>query len=203
MPWVNYLFCALQNISNMKKFILSTFILGALIIQACTSQMNKETYSKYQTTGNEISTQAQATLLANVSKAIQTGGPEYAVEFCNLEVSGIVDSLNNLFQCDIGRISDKNRNVNNSISSKEDQIIWQIFANTTIIDTVVQDQHHILYYKRINTAMPACLKCHGVPGSDINEATAQELNTLYPDDQATGYKLNDFRGLWKIRFDQN
>jgi len=187
----------------MKKLILSVIIFGASIISACTSQLDKKNYSKYQTTGNDVSNQAQAILLANVGKAIQTGGPEYAVEFCNLEVSEIVDSLNNLFQCEIGRISDKNRNVNNSISSKEDQLIWQIFANTSIIDTVVQDQQDILYYKRITTAMPACLKCHGVPGSDINEATARKLNTLYPDDRATGYKLNDFRGLWKIRFEQN
>jgi len=48
--------------------------------------------------------------------------------------------------------------------------------------------------------MPACLKCHGVPESDIDSATVQKLRALYPTDLATGYRLNDFRGLWKIEF---
>jgi len=182
----------------MKKFILSAIVLGVVIIQACTSQMDKESYSKYQTTGNEISNLAQATLLANVGRAIQEGGPGYAVEFCNLKASGIVDSLNNVYQSKISRVSAQNRNPENGLSSKTDQILWQIFENSAIMDTVIQDQQHILYFKRINTAMPACLKCHGIPGIDINEATVEKLHVLYPADKATGYKLNDFRGLWRI-----
>jgi hypothetical protein len=48
--------------------------------------------------------------------------------------------------------------------------------------------------------MPACLQCHGQPGTDINEATMAQIKNLYPEDHATGYKLGDVRGLWKVTF---
>ena len=48
--------------------------------------------------------------------------------------------------------------------------------------------------------MPACLKCHGTPEKDIDAATLEKLNLLYPEDLATAYQLNDFRGLWKVEF---
>jgi len=48
--------------------------------------------------------------------------------------------------------------------------------------------------------MPACLKCHGNIETDINVSTRNKLTELYPNDLATGYKLNEFRGLWKVEF---
>ena len=61
----------------------------------------------------------------------------------------------------------------------------------------------LVYYKPIRIALPACLKCHGEPISDIDVATSEKIQNLYPADLATGYKLNDFRGLWKIEFPVN
>ena len=177
-------------------------LVAIFFFHACNSSMDKETYAKYQKQGNEISNLAQATLLANVGQAIQTGGPEYAVEFCNLEASGIVDSLNLVYQCEISRVSDKNRNPQNALTTDIDQKLWQVFKDNPISDTVIQAGPSVMYFKRINTAMPACLKCHGVPGNEISEATMDKLHELYPNDLATGYQLNDFRGLWKIRFDR-
>ncbi len=48
--------------------------------------------------------------------------------------------------------------------------------------------------------MPACLKCHGLPGKDIDANTLALLQKKYPEDKATGYKLGDLRGAWKISF---
>jgi len=176
------------------------FVVLVVILQSCNTRpnLNEDNYSDYRKKGNEISNLAQATLLANVGKAIQTGGPEYAVEFCNLKASGIVDSLNTVYQSHISRVSALNRNPENQLSSETDRELWELFENNTQLDTVVQFDNKIMYYKRINTAMPACLKCHGVPGTDINAATAEKLQALYPNDKAQGYHLNDFRGLWKI-----
>ena len=51
--------------------------------------------------------------------------------------------------------------------------------------------------------MPACLKCHGVTGNDIDQATTEKLKKFYPNDLATGYQLDDFRGLWKFEIETN
>lgn len=167
---------------------------------ACSQNIDRETYNKYQKSGQDITTNVQAELLSNVGKAIQTGGPEYAVEFCNFEASSIVDSLNGVFDCEISRVSAKNRNPQNAMDTEEDNHMWELFANEQLADTILQNGNNLVYYKPIRIGMPACLKCHGNTETDINAATSAKLKELYPADLATGYKLNDFRGLWKVEF---
>jgi hypothetical protein len=162
--------------------------------------MSEETYAEFQKKGNEISAKAQSVLLANVGKAMQTGGPVHAVEFCNLQASTIVDSLNKANNCVITRISEKNRNPANHLKTAADKNLWKVFETGATGDTIIQEQNKLVFYKPIHTGLPACLKCHGQPGSDIDVATFDKINGLYPADLATGYKLNDFRGLWKIEF---
>ena len=173
-----------------------------VFLVSCQTKINSETYSNYQEKGNQISNVAQATLLVNVGKAIQEGGPEYAVEFCNLKASSIIDSLNRANNCNISRVSEKNRNPGNMLKTPSEKELWKIFQTSNKQDTLLQNNKKLVYYKRINMALPACLKCHGSTESDINPATKTKLQDLYPNDLATGYQLNDFRGLWKIEFRQ-
>lgn len=191
----------------------STVVIPAVlvfVIFSCTNQPKKENrideekYASYLEKGNNISNQAQAVLLGNVSNAMQKGGPEYAVEFCNLQASTLVDSLNRVNNCFISRVSEKNRNPRNKLSGKQEKQLWKYMANQSekgnLHDTLIQTNSKLVYYKPIKTAMPACLNCHGNPGEDIQPAVLEKINTYYPDDKATGYELNDFRGMWKITF---
>lgn len=170
---------------------------------ACSHKINNETYKKYQKRGQEITANVQAVLLSNVGKAIQTGGPEYAVEFCNLQANAIVDSLNEEFDCNISRISAKNRNLQNELDTNQEKEMWKLFTEKQQADTIIQSGNELVYYKPIKIGMPACLKCHGNPETDLNAATKVKLKELYPADLATGYQLNDFRGLWKVEFSRN
>ncbi|MFV0592730.1 MAG: DUF3365 domain-containing protein [Draconibacterium sp.] len=154
---------------------------------------------KYQSKGSEVTKQTQTVLLSNVGSAIQKGGTEFAVGFCNIKASPLVDSLSQIFSCRISRVSEKNRNPENSLNKTEENL-WETFRNGNQADTLLKSNKSFIYYKRINTSMPACLKCHGNTESEINGATLQRIQTLYPNDRATGYKLNDFRGLWKVEF---
>jgi len=173
-----------------------------IFLFSCDYGIDTATYLKFQKSGNAISGKVQTTLLSNVGKAIQRGGPQHAVEFCNLKAGSIVDSLNLVYNCTISRISEKNRNPENELSSAQEKELWRIFSKGTLADTLIKENKNLVFYKPIKTGMPACLKCHGDPESDINETTRQKLQVLYPNDLATGYKLNDFRGLWKIEFEQ-
>ena len=177
------------------------FLIAVLVLFfSCKSKTDLANYTEIQKKGSEMATLAQSVLLANVGKAIQTGGSVYAVEFCNLNASVITDSLNIAGNCVISRISAKNRNPENGLKTESEQMLWSIFENGTLNDTVIFENRNLIYYKPIKTGLPACLKCHGEIGSDIDAVTAEKLKNLYPNDLATGYKLNDFRGLWKIEF---
>jgi cytochrome c553 len=189
----------INNYNEMKNRLLLLLTVFFLLF-SCKKSIQPEIYIEHIEKGNNISALAQAALLTNVAAAIQTGGPAYAVEFCNLKASVITDSLNNVFNCTISRISAKNRNTENALVSATDKELWAIFEKGMVADTVVQLGEKLVFYKSIRTAMPACLKCHGVPGTDIDSVTVQKIQTLYPSDLATSYKLNDFRGLWKIEF---
>ena len=184
------------------KFYL-VLIIAAFFLYSCNSKIDTETYSKYQKRGGEISNLAQSVLLANVGQAIQKGGPVHAVEFCNLKASLIIDSLNNVNNCVISRVSDKNRNPENNLKTGTDENIWSIFVKGATKDTVIQEHKKLIYYKPIKIALPACLKCHGETGSNIDSTTSEKIQNLYPADLATGYKINDFRGSWKIEFSIN
>ncbi|MCY1721181.1 DUF3365 domain-containing protein [Prolixibacteraceae bacterium Z1-6] len=175
--------------------VLFIFLLG------CSTKIDSGTYAGIQQKGREVSAVAQTTLLKNVGSAIQKGGPQYAVEFCNLEAADIIGNINAQYNCTISRVSAKNRNPNNALVSEQEKTLWMIFQQTELTDTVIRgNKQQLVYYKTIKIGMPVCLKCHGNPESDINTPTLQKLHELYPNDQATGYQINDFRGLWKIEF---
>lgn len=190
-----------------SAFFVVSILLSALIISCNSNQKNTvspEVYSEYTQKGNEISGNAQGVLLANVGSAMQKGGPEYAIEFCNLQASALIDSLSKANNCTISRVSAKNRNPGNNLKNEKEKQLWDHYAEKlksgNASDTLLRSENALVYYKPIKTAMPACLKCHGVPGEDIQSATYQKIRELYPNDKATGYDLNEFRGMWKIAF---
>ncbi len=195
----------------MKLTELTLLVVAAIIIISCSNKnsqntMDAETYNRFLETGSEVSGQAQSALLSHVSGAMKEGGTLYAVEFCNLEASEITDSLNNLYNCTISRVSDKNRNPQNALSTDTEKQLWEYFLSVQetemIHDTVVMEGNQAVYYKPILTAMQACLQCHG-PKEEIDPATYTKIRELYPEDEATGYGLNELRGLWKIEFDRD
>lgn len=201
------LFIKFKVMKNNFSFGFGFLLLSVLF--SCNSKQDRqkiahETYAELTEKGNTISNQAQGVLLANVSKAMQQGGPTYAIEFCNLEVSDITDSLSNLYNCTISRVSAKNRNPDNALGGEWEKALWDAYEEKlqsgNAGDTLILNNEVLVYYKPIKTAMPACLNCHGVPGSDIAPATLEKIQKLYPNDKATGYSMNEFRGLWRIAF---
>jgi hypothetical protein len=184
----------------MKSKTLIIVSAVVLLFSCNSKKISEETYSEFQKIGNEISNKTQSVLLANVGHAMQTSGSLNAVEFCNLKASTLVDSLNKVNNCVISRISEKNRNPENNVKTNIEKDLWEIFITTNVTDTLILEQNKLVFYKPIKTSLPACLKCHGQPGSDIDPLTFEKIQHLYPKDLAIGYKLNDFRGLWKIEF---
>lgn len=199
-----------ENAVTMKRTAIVIPVILIIVALSCTNQSKKveiidsEKYNTYLEKGDEISNRAQAVLLGNVSAAMKKDGPEYAVEFCNLKASSIIDSLNRANKSVISRVSSKNRNPDNDLKTKKEKRLWKSMAelveNGNAHDTLLMMNNQLVYYKPIKTALPACLNCHGDPGADIQPTVVQKINEYYPNDKATGYTLNEFRGMWKIIF---
>jgi len=163
-------------------------------------------YAEYLEMGKGAASSTQGVLMANIGQAIKKGGTVHAVQFCNVNAMPLVDSLSTSSGMKIGRISARNRNSANKITTKEDRMAWKYFANNegegAASDTVLYNRaKEPVYYKPIRIGMETCLKCHGSRSLDIELATLEKIDELYPGDNAVNYSMGELRGLWKVEFE--
>jgi len=189
----------------ITSFLILLAISSCGIKQEKAAQKEKSIKQEYLQKGGEIVELTQSELLRNVSQAMQTGGPGYAVEFCNLRAMILKDSLSRLHNCQVRRIASKYRNPADmpQTETEKDQLYQYQSANQKgepIEPQVYLFDDRIEYYKPIFMDKGTCLICHGIPGEQISEETLEQIKTRYPDDLATGFAMNDFRGAWKITF---
>ena len=180
--------------------LLLTVVFGSCQIgqkQKLTEQQEKE----YIIKGDSISDFMQGILLKHVANAINHGGTDFAIGFCNMNAIPITDSVSALYHVQIQRLSDKNRNPDNAIKTLEDSLAWQKIKSSSSSFIEQQSSGDIVYYKPIKTGMPTCLKCHG-SSAEIESKTLALINEKYPDDKAVGYSQGDLRGMWKIKFSE-
>jgi hypothetical protein len=181
-----------------------TFALILFIVSSC-GKTEEQVKLEYLKKGEEITNQAQAELLKNVSVAMKKGGPVYAIEFCNIRALPLLDSLSTNNNCEIRRISLKYRNPADKPQDnlEEEQLnLYQgaLYQGAPLEPKVFLSEDRIEYFKPILLGMDACLNCHGSPGTHIAEETLTKIKELYPEDLATGFALNEFRGAWKVTF---
>lgn len=160
----------------------------------------------YEQLGAEITAQAQSAILLQLSKAIQNEGIEGAIEYCNANISLIIDSLSQTHQCKIRRTSLKLRNPANAPKNEDEVLILQKFhenySQSQKIDSKLMERDgKPIYYKPIVIMMETCLKCHGKPNIHVSSNTLKKIQKLYPNDQATNFELQDFRGMWIVEFE--
>ena len=71
------------------------------------------------------------------------------------------------------------------------------------IDPIVEEINGEVNFYYPITTNTMCLQCHGTPNEQITSTTFNALNKLYPEDKATGYDLDQVRGIWSINFETN
>ena len=139
-------------------------------------------------------------LKKGVSEAINTGGLINAISVC----SDLAPEIGMAYAKEgwsITRISDKSRNRNNQATSEQLDIItefeWKDQAPPFIAEwKKIAGTQTYCYYKPIYM-QEMCLNCHG-PKNDIKKDVAAAIAASYPNDAATGYKVNDLRGMFVV-----
>lgn len=199
------------------RLLIALFLIAAF--SACFFEKKNENLSKdeevlslsdstinvYREQGRFIAKSSFQALSSQLTGAIQTGGISYAVSFCNIEAVPIMDSMTAEFNADIKRVSEKNRNPDNSPDAFE-QMLLDLFDQNLknsgkANDTVLLDLNNKLVYAAPILLAQLCLQCHGLIGTDISDENNSMIKKLYPDDKATGFVPGDLRGIWRIRFE--
>ena len=200
-----------QKSNHMKKYLYSiaaSFFAFMFLVSCNPKQqpdnaaINEVDTMYFIQQGDSISTIMQRVLLSNVMKATKAAGPAYAVTFCNERAMPLTDSLSEKYHCQIQRISDKYRNPSNKPTKYDEDILLRSGSSNSGEPLLVSENGRVVYYKPIRIAMPACLNCHGTDNKDIAPKTLEAIVQKYPNDLAVGYKEGDFRGLWKITFQE-
>ena len=186
----------------MQKSVVILFLLF-IALSSCQSgqkqKLTEQQKKEYVAKGDSISDFMQGVLLKNVATAINHGGTEFAIGFCNMNAIPITDSVSALYHVQIQRLSNKNRNPDNAIRMLDDSLAWQKIKSSSTSFVEQNSSGEVVYYKPIKIGMPTCLKCHG-SSADIETKTLALINEKYPDDKAVGYNQDDLRGMWKIKF---
>lgn len=198
--------------TNMKRTALILIILSFIL--ACAGPESSEekdartlSVSEARDIGKKVSAVAGATLVSQLGRAIAEQDAAYAIRFCNLSASEIVDSINRANNCTVQRLTTRRRNPSNRIETAWDKIAWNSFRTSDPDakrpDTVLVARGVPVYYQPIFIKSELCLQCHGSRSTDIELATLEAIDSLYPADAAVNYVLGDLRGMWKISFDGN
>jgi len=188
----------------MKNLLLLALV---VIFISCNSKKTLQSYSQLDTTyisrGNVIAKLSFETLSGELQKALQNGGIDSALRYCNLRAYPITDSLSIAHQASIKRVSTKVRNPRNKADELATFMVKgfgiDVSEDKAITSKLVLKDDSVLFFKPIIT-QPLCLTCHGTPGKEVAFSTDSTIQKLYPRDKAVGYKNNEVRGVWRIAF---
>jgi len=188
----------------MKYIIM---IPGLLFMMSCSKPLKERVTEKidsiYFTNGNKIAKISFETISGELKKALANGGIEHALRYCNENAYPITDSLAAAHQVSIKRVSNKNRSPRNKADDMEDYLIKgfgiDLSEGKDLSPKAILKDDSVIFYKPILT-QGLCLNCHGTPGKEITFSNDSLIQSLYPNDKAIGYQVNQLRGLWRIGF---
>ncbi|POY38833.1 hypothetical protein C3L50_11945 [Flavobacterium alvei] len=188
----------------MNKINVFIFIVLGFLIISCNKKPKEETtvISKdVKETLQKYAVETKGVLGKNLMNAINTQGTEKAIEFCSTRAIVLTDSMGTAFNATLKRVSDKPRNPVNKANDNETAFInelkQKISKGEKMTPKFSESDGKITGYFPIETnAM--CLQCHGSKDLDIKPNVLKKIVQLYPNDQATGYKENQIRGIFVV-----
>jgi len=155
----------------------------------------------FEERGLNIVNSTKSLLATNLMKAMSAHGTAGAVEFCSVHAITLTDSIGDVHDGKIRRVTDRPRNPANQANETELAYINMLKIKEekqeVLPPSILIVDGKMTGYYPIQTAR-MCIQCHGTLGTDILPETAERLHLLYPQDKATGYGENQLRGLFVV-----
>ena len=183
----------------MKKifaYIIISFLPFSQALAVDTEQLTQKSRAAIKALGGELKSTLQASMKAK--------GPIDSISVCNTEAPEISNKISEAKGLSVARTSLKYRNQENKPDEWEKSVLEQFEQRKAKGEAVKPMDYSELteiggkkvfrYMKAIPTA-EVCLKCHG---SNVALPIAAKINSLYPDDKATGFKKGDIRGAFTV-----
>ncbi|WP_256574369.1 DUF3365 domain-containing protein [Pseudomonas sp. HAR-UPW-AIA-41] len=141
----------------------------------------------------------QQALQQSVQQAMQQGGALQAVASCQIQAPALT-AAHSPAPWKVARTALRVRNPGNQPDVWEQQVL-QRFSDRAAAGEPLPGMHEqaivdgqFRYMQAIPTGQP-CLTCHG---EKLSPELAAKLDSLYPADQARGFKLGELRGAFTL-----
>lgn len=180
------------------------FVFVALALPACSSKQPAPEPSTpavdpaFVDAARVASNRLRMELQQELQAAMQEGGPVAAIDVCRLRASEIAAEVSATAELDVQRVSTRSRNPLNHADGVESQVIAQFERRAAFTDTAFLQNGEPVYMRAIRIESAACLACHG-PQESLAPELQAELQSAYPDDQATGFAQGDVRGAFVVK----
>jgi hypothetical protein len=158
--------------------------------------------------GRAIATETFSLLSSNLQSAIQSGGITNALPFCSLAASPLTAGMAEKHGVTLRRITHKARNPAGKAVGVELAVLTSFETALAsgsptnppppLVTNLIPDQ--VTFFAPIVINNELCLRCHGEPGRDVSADALAVIRHLYPQDEATGFRLGQLRGAWRIDF---
>ena len=177
-----------------------------LLFISCKQKLTEGEAADFKKQGIEIVESATKELGMNLMSKMKEGGVDLAIPFCHASAMPITGEIAKKYQAEIKRTSYKIRNPKNIPNEEETEILTQFlnsYKTGIPAESIVQkvNDNKIVFYAPI-IMKKQCLACHGIVGQELAIRTDSIIKSFYPDDQATGFKEGELRGLWKVTFNK-
>jgi hypothetical protein len=188
----------------MKKIIVSVMFSALSVVG--TAQAAAVDKAALMAEGKQIFMEFGKTLQGHLKGGLENGGPTKAIEVCSQLAPSVAADLSAKYGVELGRTSLKLRNPDNAPDAWEKGVLQKFEERKAAGEDVKKIAYSEVVseggkqYFRMMVAIPTaeqpCLACHG---GSINEGVANKLDSLYPADQARGFKAGDIRGASSLK----
>jgi Protein of unknown function (DUF3365) len=183
---------------------LSVLLVTTALLPSPASAADEAMWPEWVEQSRQLSMQLGKELKAELGAAIEKGGPVAAIDVCRTRAPAIAARLSGESGARVGRTALRVRNAANAPDDLERAVLEQ-FAGELASGRVEgpleaafeikRDAGIERHYLRGIPTEALCLTCHGETlAPELAAAIARE----YPGDQATGFKLGELRGAFRV-----
>ena len=185
----------------IRKITLFSFLLLLSLNSVAASPVPEQHLQEARAVVKSFSGQLKGAL----KPAMKSGGPVSAIQVCKHQAGPIADAVSAQSDWQVSRTALKVRNEDNQADEWE-LLVLQKFEQRKIAgediqimeyaELIVSDGKSVYRYMKAIPTADLCLKCHG---ESLDSAVSASLKTLYPNDQAVGFKSGDIRGAFSLK----
>lgn len=181
--------------------LIASLCSAAALAQAPTPPDTAALEQQAQAITQQFGGQLKALLQANM----MAGGPVQALQVCKTNAPQIARQVSADQGWTVARTSSKVRNPANTADAWEARILadWadKIGKGAPVeglkVSALVEQNGQTVYrYMQAIPTAQMCLNCHG---SELSGPVKESLQALYPQDQATGFRVGDLRGAFSLQ----